>query len=82
MGHKNIEKKGLLILSILLTVLFIQPMKVHAYADLHKEKRHDVEKSRDKGDDHGHDSGKRDEHQDQRQDQHQDQHQDEHQDQH
>lgn len=64
MCHESIVQKSLLILSVLLMVLFNQPMKAHANADLHREKGHDVKRSHDKRDDHGHDGDKRDEHQD------------------
>jgi hypothetical protein len=70
MCHRNNVKKGLVVLSVLLMALFNQPMKAHAFANLHKDKGHDVDKSHDQGDDHGHDGDKQDEHQDEHQDDH------------
>jgi len=78
MCHKDNVRKVLPVFSILLTVLFNQPINAHAFADLHSEKGHHDEKSSDQGDNQRHDGDKRDQHQDQRQDQPQDQHQDEH----
>ena len=73
MCDKNIVNKGLLLLSILLLVLFNQPMKAQAFVNLHKERGHDVDKSRDKGDDHSRDGDKKDEHHDDHQDEHHEQ---------
>ena len=56
-------KRTLTIFVILFMVLINQPMKAHAYANLHRERGHGVEKSRDKHD-HSRDGDKRDEHHD------------------
>ena len=70
MCHKNIVKKGLLILSILLLSLFNQPTQVRASGHLDLHSRHHVDRSRDRGDAHRRDGDKRDDHRDQHQDEH------------
>ena len=71
---QNYVKKVLPVFSILLMVLFNQPMKAHAFVDLHSERGHQEEKSREHGDDHRSDGDKRDGHQDGHQDEHHDEH--------
>ena len=70
MCHKDIVKKGQLILSILLMVLFNQPTQAHASGHLDLHSRHHVEGPRDHRDDHRRDGDKRDDHRDQHQDEH------------